>query len=603
MDFQAFREKVNLYLYNSKDRNLSILRLLSFFASLIALGAIVYYFGFAVTFESRIILFRTIKLVFLFYLLDYIIRVLYDYNPIQFIKETWIEAVIFALLIADTFTYIVFRFPVVQQLFSGITFYLDLDFWILFISLHLLLVGSIDIGNATRQLSRLNFTPSTLFIFSFVLLIFIGTGLLMLPEMTTSGNGAGFIEALFTSTSASCVTGLIVVDTATYFTFKGHLVILVLIKLGGLSIISFATFFATLAGSGIGIRHQSYMKEMLSAESLLSTKGLLSQIIFMSLAIESAGALLCYFLWNPELHFTDTGQKVFFSVFHAVSAFNNAGFSLFTNGLYEDNVRTSYILHLVIATLVFFGGLGFIAIRDLFGIKNLRERIRLPWKQVRLTTKIALYMSVTLVIAGTIAFYLLERQNTLTGLRFMEALITSLFQSVITRTAGFNTIDITALAAPTLIFIILLMFIGGSSGSTAGGIKTSTFTLLILSAISTIRGKKTLELGHYSISNELLNRAFSVAFFASGIVFAGSFILSITDPQFTILQLAFEEVSAFATTGLSTGITAGLSVPGKIVVIVTMFVGRIGPLTLAFALSTRAVSSSYKYPSAHVMVG
>jgi trk system potassium uptake protein len=603
MNLTKFREKVNLVIYDSKERNLRILRYTSFFVSLIVIGIIVFYYGFPQTPERKNLLLNIIKAGFGFYVLSYLTRFLYTFEPRTFLKNTWFEGLLMLLLIIDGLSYFIFKMPLVITFFQLLGFENITPFYVIFVQLYVLIFVGFDIGTATARVSKLNLTPPTIFILSFMLLISGGTGLLMLPEMTTGNFSMPFVEALFTSISACCVTGLIVVDTATYFTFKGHLVILVLMQLGGLSVISFATFLVSFSGSTLGIRQQTMIQDFMSTDSLFSTRGLLNKIILMTLSIEIAGAAMLFFLWHPQVLFEDLGEKIFFSVFHSVSAFNNAGFSLFTNGLYQNFVVDSYLLHLVLAALIFLGALGYSSIKDIFSISSLRERLKRPWVQYKLSTKIALYSSVILVVAGMVLFYLLEYNNTLGGKKPVEKIITAFFQSVTARTAGFNTVDFAMVSTPMIVIFILLMFIGGSSGSTAGGIKTSTFTLLILSAFTTLQGKRSLELSHYSISNEMLNRAFLIFLFASGIIFLGVFTLTISDPHIPILNLVFEEVSAFATVGLSTGITPNLSITGKFVLMGSMFIGRVGILTLAFSLSRQAISRNYKYPSAHIMVG
>ncbi|MBA3899341.1 MAG: ATPase [Bacteroidetes bacterium] len=603
MSIRSFREKVNLYIYDSKERNLRILRYASFFVSLAVIGVIVYYYGMPQTPERQRVLLDIIKVSFGFYILSYIIRFIYTFEPKDFLKRTWFEGLLMLLLVVDGISYFLFGTPLVINFFRLIGFKNITPYYVIFIQVYILVFVGFDIGTATARLSKLSLTPPTLFILSFIVLISTGTGLLMLPEMTLEVHSMPFLEALFTSISACCITGLIVVDTATYFTFKGHLTILVLMQLGGLSVIAFATFLVGFSGSILGMKQQNMMQNFLSTDSLFSARGLLNQIILMTLSIEFFGAAMIYFLWHPEVVFEDTGSQIFYSVFHSISAFNNAGFSLFTDGMYQNFVVDSYMLHLVLALLIFLGSLGYAPIKDLFSVSSLRERFNLPWRQFKLSTKIALYTSLVLVAVGAIMFYLLERNNTLEGKRFVESIITAIFHSISSRSGGLNTVDFAMVSTPMLVFFILLMFIGGSSGSTGGGIKTSTFTLLILSAYSTLRGKRKLEMGRHSISYEMLNRAFLIFLFASGVIFSGAFILTITDPEIPILNLVFEEVSAFATVGLSTGITADLSTAGKLVLMGSMFIGRVGVLTLAFSLSKEVISRNYKYPEAHIMVG
>lgn len=598
-----FRERVNLSIYRSKDAVLRILRTVSFFASLLAIGTLVYYYGFSQNKETEELQLIIIKGVFIFYVINYFTRFFFSFEPLNFLLSTWFEGLLMLLLVYDGISLYFFNVPILEIIFQRLGFETFTNFYILFIQLYMLLVVGIDLTKTSTFISKVNLKPATTFIFSFILLILFGVSLLMMPEMTTIEGSMSFIDALFTSTSAVCVTGLTVVDTATYFTFKGQLLILILIQLGGIGIISFAAFFATFLKEGIGLKQQTIIQDLLSEKSLLNTKSLLRQIIYYTFLIETIGAVVIYSLWSPKIEFNSLGEKIFVSIFHSIAAFCNAGFSTFTDNLMDENVKNSYVIHLSIAVLIILGGLGFSAINDLFGIKHLRERLQQPWKQWQLSTKIAVYTSAGLVLFGGLLFFVLEQENTLSGMKPVEAVITSLFQSVTTRTAGFNTLDIGLLGTPILIILIILMFIGASSGSTGGGIKTSTFFLMLYSAYATLRGEKKIEVGKKHISFDLLYKAFTILFFASSFVITGTIVLSITEPDINILQLVFEEVSAFATVGLSTGITENLSYAGKIVIIITMFIGRISTLTLFFSLSIPAKRFAHHYPEAHIMVG
>ena len=323
-------------------------------------------------------------------------------------------------------------------------------------------------------------------------------------------------------------------------------------------------------------------------------------VLVFTVTVQFFGALLLSTQFVPEY---GIGKGTFFSVFHSISAFCNAGISLFPVGLYTEPVRFAYVLHLTIAGLIIVGGIGFPTLMDVLSPRSMRERLHEPWKNWKLLSRITIYTSAWLIVLGTIGFFLLEYFNTLAHLNFVEALITSFFQSVTTRTAGYNTVDIGALSVPTLLMFIFLMFIGASPGSTGGGIKTTTFTIIMLSVWTTIRGKRFVEIGNRTIPHSVSYKAFSVFAFAAMLNLVFLFILTITDSQFDILSLAVEQVSAFATVGLSTGITAGFSDAGKLVLILSMFIGRVGTLTLALALSTRASSTAYKYPEAQIAVG
>jgi Trk-type K+ transport system membrane component len=380
---------------------------------------------------------------------------------------------------------------------------------------------------------------------------------------------------------------------------------MLLIQLGGIGILTFATFFALFLKKGVGISHQAMIRDFMSEDSLFNAKGMLQQIVIFTLLIECIGAFLIYLSWDVNTPFyDDAGEMIFQSVFHSISAFCNAGFSLMSGGLNEDYLQNAYILHIVVGMLIIFGSLGFPALRDIFGINNIRARLATPWKKWKLSTRIAVWATFALVLFGMGAFYLLESNTEiLAGKTGFQQLVISFFQSVTTRTAGFNTVDIGALTTPTAILFIFLMFIGASSGSTGGGIKTSTFVLILLSVITTIRGKKSLELGGRSISFDLLNKAYTIFIFSATYILVGTFFLAYFEPKMSVLDLVFEQVSAFCTVGLTRGITPDLSTPSKLILISSMYIGRVGTLTLAFALASRVDSTNYRYPKAHILVG
>ncbi len=604
MSLRNIKEKVGLFLYPHKDLVLSRLRFLRVLASLGALAIFILYYGFPNSPENAAYLIKLTKSIFGFFVLSYAVRVFFAADSWAYLRSSRFEAGLILLLLLDVVSVFILRVNLLENFFHSLDIENFTPFYILSIQAYLLLLVGLEIVKVSAGVTGIKLKPATTFIYSFMLLIMSGTGLLMLPEMSVSGISMPFVDALFTSVSASCVTGLVAVDTATYFTFKGQLVILALIQFGGIGILTFATFFALFLKKGVGISHQAMIRDFMSEESLFNAKSMLLQIIVYTIVIEAAGSLLLYLLWDMKAPFyDDPGEMLFQSVFHSVSAFCNAGFSLFSNGLYEDFVRESYILHLVIAGIIFFGSLGFPALRDIFSIRNVRSRLTAPWKNWKLSTRIALYASIVLVVLGAALFYLLERNGAMQGQTGLAAFATAIFQSVTTRTAGFNTIDMASLGTPIVILFIFLMFIGASSGSTGGGIKTSTFVLIFLSVITTIRGKKNLELGGRSISFDLLNKAFTVFIFSATYILLGTFFLAIFEPQIPILDLVFEEVSAFCTVGLSRGITAGLSTPSKIILIISMYIGRIGTLTLAFALASRVETTGYRYPKAHILVG
>lgn len=595
--FKSFKS----FIVESRVYVQKVLRVLLFLVSLLAIGTTVYYHGFPHEQATLDFLLSVNKVFFGVFILNYILKLFFELDRKAFLKQTWLEALLLLLIVYNAISLYVFKVPVVGKIFN----YLDIDplspRYAFFIQFFLILLVAIETIKSARNFGKLPIKPGGLFVLSFLLLIVIGTGLLSLPAITTGGESMRFIDAFFTSASASCVTGLIVVDTATFFNFKGQVLLLFLIQIGGLGIISFATFFATFYKKGVGVKHQFAIQQIFDSETLSGSYGLLRKVFIYTISIEAISAFVIYMLWG-DYHFAD-GGKIFFSIFHAISAFCNAGFSLFTDNLMEAGIADKYILHFAFAVIIFFGSLGFPAMRDMFEVKNLKARLRMPWKKWKLSTQIAFYSSITLIIFGGILFYFLERDGVLKGVDTFPAVVTAIFQSVVTRTAGFNSIDIGALGIPMLIIFIFLMFTGASSGSTGGGIKTSTFVVIFTAMWGIIRGKKLISFGRRTISHELIYKAFAIFVFSASFIFICTFILTLIEPQIPIMNILFEEVSAFATVGLSTGITAQLSDASKIVLIISMFVGRVGILTLAFALSSEVGTNAYKYPNSHIMIG
>ena len=596
-------EQLNRLLYDSKLRAYALMRRTTYVLTLVSVALLIYAHGVVSDPVMLQYLYYAIDGILAVFVLIYFLRILYNFERLKFLKRTWFEGLLMGIiLINHTGTYLL-DLPVIYNIFDRIGMPLSVEFYRVMVSLYMLMLLIIELLETKVHLKALQIKPAVTFLLSFLILIAIGTALFMLPKMSMVPGGMRFIVALFMATSASCITGLAVVDPGTYLSFSGQVVLLVLVQLGGLGVMTFATFFAMLMRQGIGIRHHVAMYEIMESESISFTRGLLRKLLAMTFFIEAVGSVLVFMTWGKDVVFTDLGTKIFYSVFHAVSGFCNAGFSLYPEGLYSDVLRGSYILHLTIAVLIIFGGIGFPVMIDLFSPSALRARLHTPWRNWKMLTRVAVYTSAALLMFGTVTFFLLEYFNTLSYLNFAEALVTAFFQSVTTRSAGFHTVDMSAISVPALLIMMILMFIGASPGSMGGGIKTTTFTVIILSVWATIRGQKNIEISRRTIPPSVSYKAFAVFTFA--VVFNVFFliILSITDSQFDILRLAFEQVSAFATVGLSTGITAGMSDVGKFILILSMYIGRVGTLTLALAISTRAYTTAYKYPETHLAVG
>ena len=445
--------------------------------------------------------------------------------------------------------------------------------------------------------------PSRTIIFSFLGVIVLGWILLSLPQASREGP-LSLVDSLFTATSATCVTGLIVVDTGSRLTTFGQVVVLTLIQLGGLGIMTFSTLFLLMMGRGLSIKHRLILQESLSQYPLKDMFRLLRYVISFTLTVEALGALLLY---GKFIRFYTPGQAAYHAVFHSISAFCNAGFSLY---------RTSFVafqgdlwVNLVMTALIILGGLGFFVLTDLNVLKRLTSFKR-P-RKLSLHTKTVFAVTGSLLLAGTLLVLLMEWQNTLAGMPIGMKLLTSFFQSVTARTAGFNTLLTDKLNNATLFLLIVLMFIGASPGSTGGGIKTSTFGVLVALMLARLRGRRNVELFHRTISLAIVSRAVSVAALALITVAVITMILSVTEGGLVssqlergrFLELLFETTSAFGTVGLSTGVTSSLTILGKILISITIFIGRVGPLTLALAIGQRAVRRTYEYPEENVMVG
>ena len=607
MNWQSFRERANVWLYDSKERVLGTFQWLTLLVNLSALSVLAIYYGYEHDAETSASLFEAVKFSFGFYVLHYLVRVLYHFHPTTFFKETWGEGLVMAVLLVEGVGDLLWGAPPLGQGLAVLMPSIG-DFSTFLVQGYLFVAVLMEWMRPGSRLPRVRIHPAVIFILSFVVLIVVGTWLLSMPLMSTVEGGMPLVDAFFTATSATCVTGLMSVDTMTYFTSKGHWVLLFLIQLGGLNFIAFGSFLALASKFGVAVKQHDVIEDFVNSDNLLGSSGTLGKVVAWCLGLEALGAVALMVLWSPEVAFHGLGDRVFSSVFHSVSAFNNAGITLFTDGLAHPWVANNWLVHWVITVLVFLGALGMVALFDLFDLRKLRERMVQPWKTISFPAKIALYFSVILVVLGTVAFAALEWNGTLAGMSGFGKFTTAVFQSV-TRTSGFNTVDIGAVGMPMLFLLLVLMFIGASSSSTGGGIKTSTLAIVLADVWRTVRGGDHVQIFKRTISTVLRSRAYSVLLFFLVGNLVGVFVLTVTESHLVtsgstaFFDLAFEHVSAMGTVGLSTGITPLLSSWGKVVLAVAMFVGRVGTLTVAFAVGGRTSHSHFKYPEGHTMVG
>ncbi|MBM4040863.1 MAG: hypothetical protein FJ290_20370 [Planctomycetes bacterium] len=454
-------------------------------------------------------------------------------------------------------------------------------------------------GWVRRLVGRLWRHPAPLLVGSFAGAILLGTALLALPIASESKQSIGVVNALFTATSAVCVTGLTVLDTGTAFTLFGQVVILALIQLGGLGIMTFSAAMFLMAGRAISASQGVALQSMLDQESAREARTLVRFIALLTLAVEAAGAVALFFCFAGREGYTV--QAVYSAVFHSVSAFCNAGFSLYGRSFVE--YRGHLGLNLTITTLIIVGGLGFPVLRDLLVVGR-RQRLgegRSP--RLHTQTKVVLTTSAILIVGGALVFYLLELPSTLGPMRPGERVLASYFQSVTTRTAGFNTVDIAAVRTPVLVVLMFLMFVGASPGGTGGGIKTTTAAILFQAMRSAFRRRPEVELFGRTVPRSTIRRSIALVTLSALLLLAAAVALTSAEPRQPFDKLVFEQVSAFGTVGLSTGITAALSDAGKLIILALMFAGRIGPLTLMFSLLGEGRPARYKYPNTHIMVG
>jgi trk system potassium uptake protein len=453
--------------------------------------------------------------------------------------------------------------------------------------------------------------PAQLFMASFGFLILIGTALLKLPNATTSP--IRYVDAIFTSTSAICVTGLIVVDTATQFTFLGKSIILMLIQIGGIGIMTITSFFGFFfKGGSSSFSERFVLSDFFSENNMAEIRKTLVKVIFITLMFEAIGATFLYFSLDP-VYFTSIGDRIRFSVFHSISAFCNAGFSSLTDNMNDSRISGTYSILYVISFLIILGGIGFPILLNIYTfikykylsfisvIRSGRKKDYIPM-MINVNSRLVIYTTFFLIIVGTVFFFIFEKDNTLKGMDLPGKIAHSFFGSVTPRTAGFNSVVVGYLSIPTIALTIFLMWIGASPVSTGGGIKTSTFAIAILNAFRIARMNSHIEFHKREFHERSVDRAFAIIILSIVILGCSSLIMYLIEPDKGALKILFECVSAFGTVGLSMGITPFLTDISKLLLVLLMYMGRMGILTLLFALFTRTKTSVYRYPKENVLI-
>ncbi|MEQ6355882.1 TrkH family potassium uptake protein [Lysinibacillus sp. M3] len=441
-------------------------------------------------------------------------------------------------------------------------------------------------------INKLN--PPKALVLGFAIIILIGTFFLTLPIATVDANGLSFLDALFTATSATCVTGLIVVDTGDTFSIFGELVILFLIQIGGLGFMTFATLLFLLLGKKISLKERLLLKEAFNNVTIAGLVKLVKRILLFTALIEMIGGFILSIRFSFDM---PVGKAFYFGYFHAISNFNNAGFDI----VGDFKSLTEYVddpfVVFTICALITIGGLGFIVINELYEYRGT--------KRLSVHTKIVLTTTFILTVGSTLLIFLFEYNNskTIGPLSEWGKILGSLYQAVTPRTAGSNTLPIGDLTHSTLFLIIWLMFIGGGSGSTAGGIKITTFAVLVATMWCQMKGKEDVVLFRRRIVNETILKALTVTMCGMMIVVIVTIVLSLIEQRHSFMMYLFEATSAFGTAGLTMGLTPELSTGGRLLIILTMFVGRLGPLTIAFAITNRRKTEAFRHPKGKIMIG
>ena len=440
--------------------------------------------------------------------------------------------------------------------------------------------------------------PTRVVPLAFLLAIVIGTLVLMLPVSTTSGQGADFVTALFTATSAICVTGLVTVDTPTYWTSFGQVAILLMFQIGGLGIMTAATLLGLAAGRRLSLSSQAIALTEHGHLNRAEARSLLKLVLIVSLVIEALVALALWLRWYLG-HPMDAGEAAWHAVFHSVSAFNNAGFSTFSDSLISWNSDAQILLPIMVAIVI--GGIGFPVLHEVWTRIRTDRRFS-PWS---LHSRITLTVTLLLLLFGFLLMLAAEWSNaaTLGAMPWGERVLNALFHSVTMRTAGFNAIDMSVLADQSLSINYLFMIIGGGSAGTAGGLKVTTFALLGFVVWSEIRGHQDTVIFGRRVGSQIIRQALSVVLIAISLIGMATMAIDWIEPAIDFRFILFETISAFATVGLSTGITASLSIPSQLLLILLMFVGRVGTITFATALALSARSDHYRYPEEQPIVG
>lgn len=575
-------------------------------ASIASFFILIYQFGFIQTSEIDHSLYLARIGVLLAFFAGISLRYIIKFQEIIQEKMLYMDISIYFMLFAVLSGTVFFK-EAIEQSLPYLTFVSDPKF----VYILMLLLGTIHLSRQTFTLMQSRIKPSLLFLLSFVFVILVGAGLLMLPNATTQG--IHFIDALFISTTSVCVTGLTTVDVATTFTHTGHIIIMLLIQIGGIGVMTFTSFFALSFMSKSSFYSKMVLKDMLNEERTGQLFRVILNILFVTLFIEGIGAYLIYLDIQGTLP-GGTGEEVFFSVFHAISAFCNAGISTLSGNMYDPLVADKYNLHVWIALLIIFGGLGFPIVfnylklvqhqllntlKIIFGQQ--KQYIHAP-RIINIHTYIVVISTLALLTIGTGFYLYFEMDNTLSGLPWKGKLANAFLGAVTPRTAGFCVVDMANLTHATLMLTLILMIIGAAPMSTGGGLKVTTVFVALLTTYCMMRDKEKVEVRKREISTVAIRRAFAIFVIYVICLVMATWALSYTEKDAPVFTLLFEVVSALSTVGLSLNYSPLLSEPGKWIIISSMLIGRIGVLTFFASFCKEYTKKNYTYPQENILM-
>ncbi|MGJ1411899.1 TrkH family potassium uptake protein [Sphingobacterium thalpophilum] len=571
-----------------------------FYVSMMCAAIVIFNVGYVTDPVLGELLRKTIH--YLFYVL-FLMIALRESSSIYALKKIAVEHYSGLLILSYFIFILIARFAGLESLsvFSR-------EQWI-YLGIYIIFIA--ELSKSTLFFDNFYFNPTILFVISFLVLILIGTVLLMLPR-TTLEAPLSFVDALFMATSAVCITGLSVADISTNFSMFGQTVIIVLIQVGGLGIMTFTGFFGYFFSGGFSFKNQLMFGEILGENKVASVIKTLLTMIFITLLFEFLGAILIFSTLDSA-NFPNVGSMVFFSIFHSISSFCNAGFSILSGGITNEAYKFNYPFQLALSALFILGGLGFGIVLNFY--TYIKESILLWYHRLitkrnykhkawnfSFNSKLVLLCNAIIIVAATLFFYFLERQNTLSLEKGAGGeWATSFFMANAARSAGYNSIDLSFVGAPTIFLIMVLMWVGASPGSTGGGVKVTTVALTFMNIISLAKGKEYIEIFKRRIAGESVNKAFAIILLSLFVVGISFFLLIFTDPDKSMKDLLFESLSAYTTCGLSLGVTPSLSMGGKLIIVVTMLVGRVGMLTLLVAFIKNTTRRNIIFPEEKIL--